>query len=295
MDKLLKAFYLKRTGRLILPILLIFGVNACSAVLEQPVYATITPTTSPSPSSTIIWFPATSTATLAPTLEPAPTENLHPAVGEVLYRDDFTDEGSWSTRAESGGKIVYGKQELTLAVQDAKTYIASFYTSPDIENASIEITSTVSLCKAEDSYGILFRAANAMNGYRYSANCLGKVKLELLKSGKAYIIKDWTQSGQILPGSPYQARLMVWMVNDELRFFVNDIFQFSARDLTYPKGKVGVFARQAADTPITVSFSDLIVRGILPDFVLPKATPNPTATRPAKLPPMNTVAPSPKP
>jgi hypothetical protein len=85
------------------------------------------------------------------------------------------------------------------------------------------------------------------------------------------------------------------MVNSELRFFLNDVFQFSARDLTYKSGKIGLFARQAADTPITVSFSNLTVRSIEAGYQLPKATPKPTATRQGKYPLVNTVIPGAKP
>lgn len=274
-------------------VLLLF--NGCSGILEQPVYVTSTPTVTPSPSATIIWFPATSTSTLVPTRQPEPTENFHPAVAEVLIRDNFSQTDLWSTKAEPGGKIVYGNQELTLAVQEPKTYIASIFSSQNLKNASVEITSNVTLCKTQDSYGLLARATNAMNGYRFLVNCQGQTKLEILKNGNPSTLVEWMQSGQVLPGSPFQLRLRVWMVENELRFFLNDIFQFSSRDPGYPEGKIGVFARQSADTALTVSFSNLVIRSIESDYILPKATLTPTATRPPKYIPVNTAVITPKP
>jgi hypothetical protein len=270
-------------------------LTGCSNVFQQPVFNTSTPTISPSPSATVIWFPATSTPTQVPTKQPEPTENLQPAVGDIRIKDDFSDTSLWSTTSDPGGKIVYANNELTLAVQDSKTYIASIFSSQDIGDASIEITSNVTLCKALDSYGFLVRASNGMNGYRFLVNCQGQVKLEVLKNGRASTVVDWMQSGQILPGSPYQLKISVWLVKNELRFFLNDIFQFSTRDAIYTSGKIGVFARQAADTPITVSFSNLIVRSIETYYVLPKATPKPTATRQGKYPLVNTHIPDPTP
>ncbi|GAP21663.1 hypothetical protein [Leptolinea tardivitalis] len=269
--------------------------SACTGTFEQPAYLTPTPTDSPTPTETIIWFPATSTATQVPTRQPEPTENLHPSVTEILFRDDFSNTALWSTKAEAGGNIAYGKNELTLASQEPKTYIASLFAPAELDDASVEISSNVTLCKSEDSYGFLMRAVNGMNGYRFLVNCQGQVKLEVLKSGRPYTLVDWMQSGQVLPGSPYQLRLRVWMVKDELRFFLNDVFQFSARDAVFKKGKVGVFARQAADTPVTVTFTNLIIRAIDPEFVLPKATLKPTATRQPKYIPVNTSVPSPNP
>ncbi|NLF52181.1 MAG: hypothetical protein GX577_13700 [Leptolinea sp.] len=279
----------------LLALSLFLVITGCRGVLEQPAYETPTPSSTPSPSETIIWFPATSTGTLVPTREPEPTEDLHPAVGDLIFRDDFSSEGLWSTQTEEGGNITYGNRELTLAVQEPKKYIASLFSNRVIDNASVEITSNVTLCKAEDSYGILVRASNGLNGYRFQVNCQGQVRLELLKSGRAYSLVDWSQSGQVLPGSPFQLRLRVWIVEDEIRFFLNDNFQFSARDATYKNGSIGVFARQAADTPLTVNFTNLTVHEIESGFILPKATPKPTATRPGSYKLVNTPVPSVKP
>jgi len=287
--------FIKEMGiviRRIVPFFLLCSLFGCSGLWEQPVYPTSTPSASPTVTETIIWFPATSTATTVPTRQPEPTENLHPAVGDILFQDDFSQKSMWSTQSGSGGKIAFGKEELTLAVQEPKFYLASLYTLPVIKDASVEITSNVTLCKGEDFYGLLVRATNGLNGYRFMVNCMGKVKLEILKMGKPSTLVDWLQSGQVLPGSPYQVRLRVWMVENELRFFLNDVFQFSTRDAIYSDGKIGVFARQAADTPITVNFSNLVIRSIEPGYKLPKATPKPTATRQGRYIPVNTAAPA---
>jgi hypothetical protein len=270
-------------------------LTACSGTPEEPVFETATATVTPTASETIIWFPATSTSTIVPTKAAEPTENFHPGVGDVLEKDDFSRPALWSTKTGSGGNITLSKNELILAVQDEKAYIASLFSSDALASVSVEVTSNVTLCKAEDSYGFLIRATNEMNGYRFLVNCLGQVKLEILRSGKPYTLVDWMQSGQVLPGSPYQLRLRVWMVKDELRFFLNDVFQFSARDSQFAAGKVGLFARQAADTPITVSYSNLVIRSIDAGYVLPKATPKPTATRRGQYQLINTPVPGAKP
>lgn len=270
-------------------------LSACTASSEEPVIETATTTVTPTASATIIWFPATSTPTSVPTREPEPTENLHPGVGDVLIKDDFSRQSMWSTKSEAGANISLNSNELTLALQDEKAYKASLFSFDDLSSASVEVTSNVTLCKAEDSYGLLVRASNELTGYRFLVNCLGQVKLEILKSGKPYTLVDWMQSGQVLPGSPYQLRLRVWMVKDELRFFLNDVFQFSARDALFKSGKIGLFARQAADTPITVSYSNLVIRSIDSGYVLPKQTPKPTATRRGQYQLVNTPVPKSKP
>jgi len=291
---------LRQTFLRLLPVVTVWLVglsliSACTGQPEEPVYETSTATVTSTSSPTIIWFPATSTSTSFPTRQPEPTENLHPGVGDIYLRDDFSRPALWSSKNGVGGNITIVNNELTLALQEEKAYIASLFTSDDLSSASVEVTSNVTLCKAEDSYGMLIRASNEMNGYRFLVNCQGKVKLEILKSGKPYTLVDWMQSGQVLPGSPYQLRLRVWAVKDELRFFLNDVFQFSARDSIFQSGKIGLFARQAADTPITVSYSNLVIRSIDNDYVLPKPTPKPTATRRGQYQLINTPVPTGKP
>jgi len=63
----------------------------------------------------------------------------------------------------------------------------------------------------------------------------------------------------------------------ELRIFVNDVYQFSARDPVFESGQVGIFARAAGDSPLTVNFSALSVYNLDIDRI-PTRTPLPTAT-----------------
>jgi hypothetical protein len=44
-----------------------------------------------------------------------------------------------------------------------------------------------------------------------------------------------------------------------MRFFLNGRYQFSVSDRNYLSGTLGVFARSLGDTPVTVTFSDLVV------------------------------------
>jgi hypothetical protein len=290
----MKTHNLKSAPLSIFLLVMMFVNAGCNGILEEEVLVTPTRTITLSPSITIVWFPATSTATQIPTIPAKPTENFHPAVDEVLLTEDFNDIENWSMASEEGGRIAQGNNELTIAIQDPKIYVASLNSSMNIQDAWIEISTNVSLCKGDDNYGLLVRAGSTMDAYRFLVNCQGQTSLERLKFGRPAVLVDWQQSGQVLPGSPQQVRLQVWMVKNELRFFVNEVFQFSARDSTLTAGKVGVFARQAADTPLTVSFTDMVIRSIQPGYNLPKATPLPTATSSRRIVPPRTITPLPQ-
>jgi hypothetical protein len=64
------------------------------------------------------------------------------------------------------------------------------------------------------------------------------------------------------PGAPSSSRLGVWAVGNEMRFFVNNHYQFTISDPLLLSGSVGVFARSTIDWPLTVNFSDLVIYSV---------------------------------
>jgi hypothetical protein len=58
-----------------------------------------------------------------------------------------------------------------------------------------------------------------------------------------------------------------------MRLFLNDRYQFTIRNPNYRNGTVGVFARSAGDTPVTVNFFDLVIQEV--DYSPPTPTPAP--------------------
>ena len=70
-----------------------------------------------------------------------------------------------------------------------------------------------------------------------------------------------------------EVRLGVWADGPVYHFFLNDHFQFSVIDKNYRVGGIGVFASSTGTTPVTVSFSDLVVYAV--NYSLPAPTPLP--------------------
>ncbi len=260
--------------------LLIFLAGCSSQFLAQP---TLIPTDTPSPTLTItattVWFPPTDTPTAMPARIIQPTVDEKPSVEDELLADDFTNPAQWSTGQTAAGSVAFGDKELTLAVSQPKGALFSLSKAPLPENYYLEITVDLSLCKGGDAYGLLLRASSPANYYRYAISCTGQLRLERVKNSQLAIVQDWTPAGQIPPGSPLLLKLGVWSAGSQMRFFVNDEYQFSASDPVFTGGVLGVFARSAGDTPVTVSFSDLRLYGLgaLP-LPLPSATPTLTPT-----------------
>lgn len=153
-----------------------------------------------------------------------------------------------------------GKNELTIAIHEPHAYISSVRDQPLLSNFYAEISANPTLCRGEDEYGVLFRVASSSDFYRFSLSCDGQVRVDRVVGGTAASPQPWTFSGIVPPGAPSISKIGVWANGEEIRFFVNEVYQFSVNDPMLPSGSLGVFARSAGELAVTVNFSELMVR-----------------------------------
>lgn len=227
-------------------------------VLEK----TPTPTTTITPTATVEWFPATATPTIAPTIINTPTPEFIREQGDIILQDNFDDPNTWLLGSTSSGNISLGVNELTIAIAEPGAYEYSIRSEPLLGDFYIEITTSATLCRGEDQYGLLLRMSSPGNFYRYALSCDGRVRLDRVIQGSATSPQPWIQNSAIPPGAPVPARLEVRLQGNEMDFFVNDQYQFTVNDPALQIGNIGVFARSVGDNAVTVNFSDLIVRQV---------------------------------
>ena len=239
-------------------IILLLALTACSA-LARPTLGTATPrppTPTPILSPTVVWFPPTETSTPSALTLATATADFLPGLGEVLYSDDFTDPKNWSDLGTDSVR----DGRLTLAASPG-VYLMSLHQELLVSNFYAEITAHLQLCRGADEYGFLVRAIPA-SYYRFTLNCNGEVKADRITNRARtplqmpFLTIDAPHSG------PSEVTLSVWAVGREMRFFLNGHYQFTADDPTIPSGSLGVFVRASDDSPITISFSDLVVRAV---------------------------------
>ena len=192
-------------------------------------------------------------------------------LGSIIATDDFSRSSTWDTASSDQGSASISRDRLTLAVQPG-IYLTSLQRDIVAGDFYAEITARPSLCRGEDEYGFLVRA-NAVTYYRFSLTCNGQAHAERISVKERHDLHEPVMSGDVPPGAPGEVRIGVWTAGPELRLFLNGRFQFSFTDLNLSSGTVGVFARAADDTPVTVTFSDLVVRAV--DYTPPIRTPNP--------------------
>lgn len=236
---------------------LVIGGAACLSLPSEMALEEATPTMTPSPSATIVWFPpsATPTPVFIPTRAPTPEQK--PGVGEVLLRDDFSSPELWNTTAASQVRVEVSQGHLTIAVGPGLSTF-SLRQKATFTDFYAEITARLNLCRGNDDYGLLVRAS-AVSAYRFALACNGTARAERVSVRTRLPLHPPVPSADAPSGAPGEVRLGVWAVGTELRFFLNGHYQFSVTDKSYPSGTIGVFARALGDTPVTVAFSDLVV------------------------------------
>ena len=246
--------------------------TACSGTGLDSVTATAQPPTPiPLQTPTPVWFPATATSTPQPVRTQPPTPDMLIGLGSIIATDDFSRSSTWDTASSDQGSASISRERLTLVAQPGM-YMTSLQRNIVAGDFYAEITARPSLCRGSDEYGFLVRA-NAVTYYRFSLICNGQVHAERVSLKERHDLHEPVPSGDVPPGAPGEVRIGVWAAGPELRLFLNGRYQFSITDMNLSSGTVGVFARAAGDTPVTVTFSDLVVRSV--DYTPPTRTPKP--------------------
>lgn len=244
---------------------------ACLPLAATLPTETPAPSDTPAPTETIVWFPPSSTATqlLVPTY--TATAEMSPGLGRRMLEDDFSDDAVWDTATSDTGSATLSRNRLTLSVQPGY-YLSSMRRELPLTDFYAEITARPSLCRGEDSYGIIVRGVGGFF-YRFLLSCNGQVWAERISGGTKLTIQEPVASGDA-PGAPGEVRIGMWAVGNEMRLFLNERYQFTVVEGTFPTGAFGVFVRSNGATPSTITFSDLAIYDV--DYILPTKTPIPT-------------------
>jgi len=255
----------------LVPLILVttFFLASCSPldasrITATPAQATQTPILTP----TIVWFPPSATPAPATVATQPATPEMHPGLGPTILTDRFSSDRLWDTAVDALGSVAIDRNRLTLASQPG-VYLISFRSGQTFTDFYAEITAKPSLCRAGDSYGFLVRGS-AVAYYRFALACNGMVRADRISVDTRRPLQEPVLSGDVPPGAPGEVRIGVWAAGSELRLFLNGRFQFSITDVNYPSGGLGVFTQSTGDTPVTVTFSELVVRDV--DYDLPAET-----------------------
>ena len=247
------------------------GLTPASTPTPTPLADTLTPT------PTILWFPPTNTATFFSTATVLPTPEQHPGITELLFTDVFDQPDLWNITSSSSvsAQVKLNRLVLTISAK-GPLLLLSLRNKTTVNDFYAEATATISLCAGKDQFGMIFRAADVGDYYSFRVSCDGEVSLARVTSGSTLPLRDWLPTGDAPMGAPGVVKLGVWAAGREMRFFLNDQFQFSFSDPVLQSGTLGFFVYADRTAPITASFSDLSVNSVT--YVSPTPSPLPSRT-----------------
>lgn len=243
---------------------LVIPLAACLPMTVSTPEPTASQTVTPTASPTIEWFPPTPTQAITPTVEVTPTPEIMAELGEIIFEDDFTSSEPWTLPQSDRGMINISNGEINIIINQKGTFFAGTREKPDLQDFYAEISASPILCSPGDEYGFLFRVNGRNQYYRFSISCDGLVRLDRISGETGAILYPWTRSASVPVGAPSVSKISVLVIGDQIYTFINGDPQFTVKDRQLLVGSFGVFARSVGDSAVTVSFSNLIVREVLP-------------------------------
>jgi len=258
-------------NRILLILLLASILAGCAGEADDSLLVDSTTTALPTPTPTIVWFPPSATPPPTELALQTSTPEQKPGVGSVSLTDDFSLPDLWNPASSNDGSAIIGDNHLTLAVSPGSS-IFRIREGLVVGDFYAELTASPSLCRGQDEYGLLVRAS-AVAYYRLVLICDGTLRLDRVSGNTRQILLPAISSGDVPTGAPGEVRMGVWAVGSDLRFFLNDHYQFRASDRNYLSGTIGAFAHAVADTPVAVTFSDLTIYDV--NYSPPTKTPQP--------------------
>ncbi len=201
---------------------------------------------------------------ITPTQEITPTPGVMAELGEVIFRDPLTSPGDWTLPNSGRGQVNISGGEINIIINQPGTILSATLEKPDLGDFYAEITASPVLCSSRDEYGFLFRVYGGDQYYRFALSCSGEIRLDRFSGEGSAVLYPWTRSASVPVGAPSVSKLAVLALDDQIYLYINGYPQFSIDNQPISVGSFGVYARSVGDTALTVSFSDLLVREVMP-------------------------------
>ena len=193
-------------------------------------------------------------------------------MGNLVFSDSFDRPEVWNTSISEEASARLARNQLVLSINEpGPLSITSLRSQPEVGDFYAEAIVDINLCSGQDQYGMILRATPGGNYYRFTINCNGQERLDVIRNGETYALTDWLSSGDVSMGAPSQIKVGVWAAGREIRLFLNDHYQFSLVDPVFSNGTIGFFIYASGQTPVTIAFSDLAVYSVF--YISPTPTP----------------------
>jgi hypothetical protein len=181
-------------------------------------------------------------------------------VGEVLYRDDFSDPNSgWDTWSNAGAEVSYQDGALRFLIQDSQY---DYWSRPGkrFDNVRIAVEARLVDGPQDNDYGIICRYKDQNNFYAFVIS----------SDGYAGILKVMDGNYQMISGKSMEFKkdlrvgkavnyIGVDCSGSQLNLYANGKQLAAAVDADFPSGEVGLIAGSYSKPGVDIRFDNFIV------------------------------------
>ncbi|HKJ26384.1 MAG TPA: family 16 glycoside hydrolase, partial [Anaerolineales bacterium] len=196
-----------------------------------------------------------------PTLPAVPTRQPgDPAagLGNFDWQDAFDSSENWSEYTTSHAQVEVSSGELHYTVFAPASGPAWTVSWPSVSNFYLEVlVRTPQTCSGKDRFGLVFRAADPSQGYRYELSCDGQYHMMQFDPNGAETVVAWASSDALLAGPNQINRIGVWAQGKVVSLVINGVVVAGVPETDFRTGRFGFVVASENTENLTVSFDDL--------------------------------------
>lgn len=180
---------------------------------------------------------------------------------------DFADgfvagqTGDWLIEQDAIGSTSIVNEQLLITVAAPNTVQYSTLRNREFGDFAYEADVTQLAGPPESSYGLVFRAVDGQQFYRFDITGNGLFIVERHNSDGTWtrLVQEWTPASALNQGLNVTNRLRVLASGQTMTFYANDVLLTQVNDATYASGAVGLDAGTFGGSNLQVAFDNVAI------------------------------------
>jgi hypothetical protein len=166
---------------------------------------------------------------------------------------------NWVFEEDDLGSTTIINDQLVISVNTPNTIQFTMLAEPTFSNFLLEVEAWQRSGSTESSYGVLFRAQDNFQFYRFAVTGTGLFMVERHNADGSWtrLVPEWTPTAALNKGLNVPNRLKIIASGPEMAFYVNDILLTQVTDDRYNSGTIGLDAGTFTGGSVQVSFDNL--------------------------------------
>jgi hypothetical protein len=178
-------------------------------------------------------------------------------MGDLLYQDDFSSNGTWDTYDATTLKM-FSRENVFYVESTLTNQVAWSLNRQSHTNSVASIDAYLINDTPNNYYGLMCRVNNN-HGYAFLVSTDGAYSIRQMVVNKLEPLVEWQNSEAVESGANSYNHLRIVCDEGYLAFYVNNFFLAEVRDAQVMAGSIGLAVGVGEQAPINVLFDDLKV------------------------------------